>query len=152
VAFNWPERRVIYQAVEALESQAGYRVDIVYDLDMHDIGRLAALRNSPRMARVDSSLQIVKDVDVNVRGVTFGWMGIQRDVYIVRDRIWTDRMLLHVVMHELLHIAGADHVSDETAVLHWQTDFTHVATVITEADREALRAGSAKRPGLADSR
>lgn len=139
VEFDWSERAVVRKSTLELLRQAGYRVNVVYDLDMNDIGRLAVLINSPRLSKIFSDAQIVKDVDVQVKGVTFGWMGLRRDVYIVRDRIWTDVMLQHVLEHELLHLGGVEHVSDESAVMYWQTDLTHQAVMLTEADRAAIR-------------
>lgn len=94
----------------------------------------------PRLVKVTSDAESVKDLDRRVGGITFGWVGLSQKIHIVRDRVWTDRMFAHVFMHEVLHVLGAEHVKDERAVMYEQTDFTHTATVLTAADRAALSA------------
>ena len=142
--FPLEERRIIHQATQELKAQVGLSVEIIYDLDFGKVERLARLKDVKQLIRIERSAQLTRDMDLRFRGITFGWTMVGSPVraYIASDVLkGGETLYAHVVMHELLHIVGCDHVSDPNAVLYWQTDLRHQAVRLTEADRtELLRA------------
>lgn len=140
VEFTPAERVQIQRATKELMSQVGLRADIKYDLDF---SKPETLTRSASMIRVSRESQLTKDMDIHFRAITFGWTTtlLHRRVYLVSDVLieGQETLYLHVVMHELLHLVGCDHVSDPNAVLYWQTDLGHQAVKLTEADRVELK-------------
>ena len=139
--FDYHDRTVIARAVNELNTSVGCSVSVVYDLDG---GTLEALRFTTRMRKTHSSESLVGELDRKYGGVVFGWYSATGLVTIVRDRLWTDQMLEHTALHELMHAMGADHVRDPRAVLYWQTDYWHQAVRLNEADKAALAKAARK--------
>jgi hypothetical protein len=133
--FDYHDRQVIARAVNELNTSVGCQISVVYDLDG---GTLETLRFATRMRKAHSDEWLVKDLDRKVGGITFGWFSLTGLISIVRDRLWTDQMLEHVVLHELMHSLGTDHVRDPRAVMYGQTDYWHQAIRLNDADKRAV--------------
>jgi hypothetical protein len=137
--FTVYERHVIARAVEGLEQQIGAEIRVDYDLDRSNMLRLMLLKDSVRLTRIESTAPLVRDIDLKFNGTVYGWTALGREMYIVWDRMYTEQMLRHVVLHEVLHALGVDHVTSPGSVMYDVTSVRHVATELTEADREAIR-------------
>ena len=139
--FTPTEREIIHRATDTLMSEVGMRVDVRYDLDFGKVEHLARFQNVTQLMRIARDAQLTRDMDSRYRGIVFGWSVYANPprVYVAADVLNGGEVLyLHVVIHELLHAVGCDHVSDPNAVLYWQTDLKHQAVKLTEADRLEL--------------
>ena len=137
--FTLYERHIIDEAVRALRVQTGIEVEIIYDLDFEKLETLVMLVHEKKLTRVPESAPIVTDIDFKVRGRVFGWTILERDMWLVWDRMSSERLMVHTVLHELLHGLGVDHVKDPQSVMYEVTDGRHMAISLNESDREAIR-------------
>jgi hypothetical protein len=140
--FTLYERHVIDRAVEGLREQIGADIRIQYDLDYSNLLRLMQLKDTIRLTRVGSDAPIVRDIDLQFHGTVYGWTWLDRHMYVVWDRQSTERLMRHVVMHELLHCFGVPHVNVPGSVMYEQTSpgvSWRSSVEISEADREAIR-------------
>jgi len=133
-AFTPEEREVIQSASMELVSQIGVRVDVIYDLDLRKPERTF------RLVRVLSVNPATAEMDKFFQAEVYGWTHpfIVPRAYIVVDRLESEGFARHVVLHELLHVLGCQHVDDPSAVLYGITNRQHMAVVLTEADRAEL--------------
>lgn len=121
VDFTGPEREAILAAALALAVQTtGYmRVDVAFDLDFRDPASLLRAQEHWSLLRTEAATEFVRDVDrrmnAEILGVT---VRDQRLVALVVDRLPAIDKWRHVVMHELLHAAGAEHVRDARSLMN----------------------------------
>ena len=132
------ERQLIDEAIRDLRVQSGINVSIHYDLDYSNLEVVNALAGEKKLTRVGSSSVAVVDMDKYFNHV-YAWTTFKRNIWLVWDRMWGRRLMKHVVMHELVHALGVDHVDDPEAVMYWQTDAHHMAVELNESDRAAIR-------------
>lgn len=131
--FTPTERQTIHEATRILATEGNVAVCIAYDLDTHN-------RYGVTMTRVTSQSDLVKQTDQWFQGIVFAWTrSIPRtEVFVATDRLITERLALHVYLHELLHALGVDHVADPKAVMYGSTDEDHMAVKLSPADLEGL--------------
>jgi hypothetical protein len=137
--FTLYERHVIAEAVRQLQTQAGITINVTYDLDYEKLERLVQFADKKTLTRVSETAPIVGDIDARVRGKVYGWTILDRKIWLVWDRMYSEQHMLHVVCHELLHALGVEHVSDPRAIMYEITNEQHLSITLTEADREAIR-------------
>lgn len=134
-------------------SQVSLRVDVIYDLDFGKVEQLNRFAGLILLMRADRGSELTQEMDLRFKGITYGWtMGVNwKRAYIVSDVLGGggETLYLHVVMHEMLHIVGCEHVSDPNAVLFWSTDNHHKAIRLTEADRLELLRVTRPSPAVA---
>ncbi len=143
VAFDQHERALIQTGVDllAIETEQRIRLTVRYDYD----GGPAALRRAliePTLLRLGWLDPKVALADRLMRVHVVAWT-TQPRIFLIPERIAAssvhagtpfDLVYTHVVMHELLHELGVDHVPDPRAVMWlnasptlWLTDWDRVA-------------------------
>lgn len=139
VDFTALEREIIDEAARQLRLQAGIEVTVKYDLDYENLERLFGLAKEKKLSRTSTLTLMTARVDEQVGGRAFGFTYFDRDMWIVWDRMRSRELMLHVCIHELLHGFGVPHTKDPKGVMYENTDSQHMATVLAESDREAIR-------------
>lgn len=141
--FTGPEREALLGSVRDLEAQtAGYlRIVLTFDLDFRDQDAVIRAWKAWSLVRVDSSNDVVKQLDARCDCSHLGFTAqetpahraSERQMVLVVDRLPSMQKFLHVGMHELLHAAGLDHVTDPRALMFAQSLETHT-TCMHKAD------------------
>ncbi len=71
----------------------------------------------------------------------YGWTDAGHGAHLVVDRLESDHAFVHTAMHELLHVAGVDHVeTDPGALMFPRSDARFAPLTLTQADRDAIAA------------
>ena len=137
VEFTEHERALLSWAVFSLREQSDGAIDVqlIYDLD-------GTPTRKPRLVRAHSNESIFFLIEEQKNGTLYGLAladSAGPRAYLLADRIYDDRVFLHTAMHELLHLYGADHVSDPRAVLYVRTGARWFNGLdLTDADREEI--------------
>jgi hypothetical protein len=144
-AFSPRERGLIGEAALRLEHETGeaLRFDIAYDFDFSSMDTLRMLSGAHALLRTTSASDAPAAVELDIvsHGETLGYTGLAAPnrVYLIVDRLDSDRLFLHTAMHEMLHVIGLGHLPDPRSLMHGSTDGRDPPIALGEADRKAIR-------------
>ncbi len=110
-----------------------------YDLDFTDVLSVVSHATDPVLIRAESRYPWVPIIDAlkggTILGVTMDHQSPAPKVYLIIDRLPTALALHHVVMHELLHAAGMEHVEVKGSIMTAASNMDHPPLCMSDADR-----------------
>lgn len=139
-SFTPHEQDLILTASERIASGTSdfLNVHILFDLEFDSISSLRKFSRENIMVRVSS---LAADLDSATLGyclVNFSDLDMNNPtkIALVYDRLVTDDVWIHVVMHEMLHALRHQHISEPKSIMYASTPVTgkEIVTCLTEDD------------------
>lgn len=129
VDFTQAERQSIKTAVDTwrLQTDGLGCVLVVFDLDFHNIDSLQRYQNANLIVKADSDTDAVRRIDDETGGEVLGLVmppgGVKTGqpvrMLLIADRLHREAGQFHkVVLHELGHVLGMQHLSDSWSVMY----------------------------------
>jgi hypothetical protein len=111
------------------------KVEVVYDLDFNSTPSIILHQNDYKLMKIFSWDKISMDIDTEKNGTVLGFCVREppMHIFLVVDRMKGGTYFTHIVMHEMLHGFGLDHVPNKESVMYLYT-YTDSKNEFSEED------------------
>lgn len=138
-AFTNRERFLILKSAENIRRQTNdfLAYSIVFDLDFSSMQSLKANVGENTIVRIHSSAEGLDSNTLGYCNVSMEDLDLNNPskIALVHDRLTNDDVMVHVAMHEMLHMARLQHIGTVHSIMYPTTPVVgHVILCMTKAD------------------